>query len=221
MCLFLYLYEGSEPFYFYDPCPAAMTTRQRASARARAYRNVSAGGKSWQVNGDITNINIWPLAREYQSHGQCSLAQSLLTHCPFVAALETRPGPLIPKTTVFSVSPKPVFFQGRDHDLEEIRCRLSPDGQQSSPELRSCLITAMGGMGKTRIALEYAHRNRTLYDCIFWLEAQQLPKLAMCFASIATQLGLPHAESMGGSGKYEVVKEWLETTSKTPKDEVL
>lgn len=72
-------------------------------------------------------------------------------------------------------------------------------------------------MGKTRIALEYAHRNRTRYDCIFWLEAQQFPKLSFSFASIATQLGEPHAESMGGSRRYEWAKEWLETTGKGPK----
>ena len=77
----------------------------------------------------------------------------------------------------------------------------------------------MGGMGKTRIALEYAHRNRKLYDCIFWLGAQQLPKLWFGFASIATELGIPQAESMDGSRKYELVKEWLETTGKTPRYE--
>lgn len=73
----------------------------------------------------------------------------------------------------------------------------------------------MGGMGKTRIALEYAHRNRKLYDCVFWLGAQQLPKLSLSFASIATELGIPHADLMGGGRKYEIVKDWFETTGKT------
>lgn len=75
----------------------------------------------------------------------------------------------------------------------------------------------MGGMGKTRIALEYAHRNRKLYDCIFWLEAQQLPKLSSIFNSIATELGMPQNEHTGGSRRYELVKRWLETTGKTLK----
>ena len=75
----------------------------------------------------------------------------------------------------------------------------------------------MGGMGKTRIALEYAYRNRKFYDYIFWLGAQQLPKLELSFASIATKLGIPQSELMRGSRKYELVKEWLETTGKTPK----
>ena len=82
-----------------------------------------------------------------------------------------------------------------------------------------CLITAMGGMGKTRLALEYAHRYRKLYDCIFWLGAQQMPKLSFSFAAIATELGIPHAESLGGSRRYELVKEWLETTSKSPQND--
>lgn len=98
-----------------------------------------------------------------------------------------------------------------------MRRRLLPDEQQSVSKLRSCLITAMGGMGKTRIALEYAHRNRKLYDCIFWLGAQQLPKLSSMFDFIATELGMPQSELMGGSRKYELVKNWLETTGETLK----
>ena len=140
--------------------------------------------------------------------------QRLITHGASVAAPETCLSPFIPKDTIFSVPPKPEFFQGRDDCLGGIRRKLSPDEQQSVPKLASCLITAMGGMGKTRIALEYAHRYRKLYDFVFWLGAQQWPKLWFSFASIAIQLGIPHAESMGGSPRYELVKDWLETTGK-------
>ena len=44
-----------------------------------------------------------------------------------------------------------------------------------------------------------------------------MPKLSFSFASIATELGIPHAELMGGNRKYELVKEWLETTGKIPR----
>ena len=97
-----------------------------------------------------------------------------------------------------------------------MRRNLLADEQQSVPMLKSCLITAMGGMGKTRIALEYAHRNRKLYDCIFWLGAQQLLTLFGSFASIATELGIPREEFTGVSRCYEKVKQWLETTGRPP-----
>ena len=132
--------------------------------------------------------------------------QSLLTYDNFVA----HPG------KIFSVPPRPDFFHGRDKYLEKMRRGLLADEQQSFPELRSCLITAMGGMGKTRIALEYAHRNRKLYDCVFWLGAQQLPTLFSSFASIATELRMPRAEFTGISRYYEMVKHWLETTGRPP-----
>ena len=132
--------------------------------------------------------------------------QSLLTYDNFVA----------PPGKIFSVPPRPEFFQGRDEYLEEMRRELLADEQQSVPKLRSCLITAMGGMGKTQIALEYAHRNRKLYDCIFWLGAQQLLTLFSSFASIATELRMPREESTGVSRYYEMVKHWLETTGRPP-----
>lgn len=43
-----------------------------------------------------------------------------------------------------------------------------------------------------------------------------MPKLELSFASIATKLGIPQSELMGRSRKYELVKEWLETTGKPP-----
>lgn len=132
--------------------------------------------------------------------------QSLLTCDNFVA----------PPEKIFSVPPKPDFFQGRDEYLKEMRRELLADEEQSAPKLRSCLITAMGGIGKTRLALEYAHRNRKLYDCIFWLGAQQLPTLFGSFASIATELGMPRGELTGVSRCYEMVKHWLETTGRPP-----
>ena len=218
------LIGGYNPVVFSCRCPchshdirlSTMTTGQPAATAGRTYFT-GAGGNARQFNGDI---NIWPLASQYHLDYQSLrryINQPLLTYHVFVVAPETRPGPLVPKTKIFRVPPKPEFFQGRDDCLAKICRRLLVDKRQPFPELRSCLIAAMGGMGKTWIALEYAHRNRKHYDCIFWLGAQQSPKLSFGFASIAIELGIPQAETMGGSRRYELVKEWLETTGKTPK----
>ncbi|MCJ1281119.1 hypothetical protein MMC26_000437 [Xylographa opegraphella] len=122
----------------------------------------------------------------------------------------------IPTNGVFDVPySKNQYFRGRTSELDQIHKRLSPKQQEVQSEPRSCLIHAMGGMGKTQIALEYAYRNRRFYHCIFWLGSQRAPELAVGYASIASKLGITGSGSMGLGRKIELVREWFETTDKT------
>jgi hypothetical protein len=46
----------------------------------------------------------------------------------------------------------------------------------------------MGGVGKTTLAVEYAHRFRNLYDRVWWCRAETRPGLMTSLAALATEL---------------------------------
>ncbi|KAL1839464.1 hypothetical protein VTJ49DRAFT_1473 [Mycothermus thermophilus] len=68
----------------------------------------------------------------------------------------------------------------------------------------------MGGIGKTSIAIQYAHSRRAHFDAIFWVDAAGGSQLASNFARIATKLELQspqEADSLEASIK--IAKAWL------------
>ncbi|RDL33002.1 Uncharacterized protein BP5553_08441 [Venustampulla echinocandica] len=118
-------------------------------------------------------------------------------------------------STIFSVPfSENEYFCGRDDVLSEIHRCLSPDEKKGQTRQRSYLIYAMGGMGKTQVALAYAYRNRSTYPFVFWIGAQKEPDLGVTFSSIAMILGMPNIDDLGQGRKVNLVREWLETTDK-------
>ncbi|KAI0813467.1 hypothetical protein GGR55DRAFT_677108 [Xylaria sp. FL0064] len=107
------------------------------------------------------------------------------------------------------------FFCGRDTTLREIKAALSRKVNASAFHQPSCLIHAMGGMGKTQVALAYAHENRSTYPYIFWIGAQNEPGVGTSFASIALKLGIPVAENLGRAQRINAVRDWLKNTDES------
>lgn len=60
-------------------------------------------------------------------------------------------------------------FYGREDALNQLSATLQPE--QASQDLRSIALYAMGGVGKTQIALRYATEYREYYDAILWISA--------------------------------------------------
>jgi hypothetical protein len=63
--------------------------------------------------------------------------------------------------------------------------------------------------------LAYAYRHRNTYPYVFWLGAQKEPDLGVSFAAIARTLGLPDIEGLGQGRRINLVRAWLEDTSKS------
>jgi tetratricopeptide (TPR) repeat protein len=64
------------------------------------------------------------------------------------------------------------YFTGREDELAALHSRLAQDstaliGQPPQP------VYGMGGIGKTEIATEYAHRHSEDYDLAWWIRAEQ------------------------------------------------
>lgn len=81
-------------------------------------------------------------------------------------------------------------FTGRDKELAELRRKLVDEstaliGQPSAP------LYGLGGVGKTEIAVEYAHRFRDNYDLIWWVRAEQEDTIRNSLIALGQRLRLP------------------------------
>jgi tetratricopeptide (TPR) repeat protein len=84
-------------------------------------------------------------------------------------------------------------FTGRDQILESLRAGLASSVTAVLPHT----LQGMGGVGKTQVAIEYAHRYRSEYDLVWWIPADQPALVRSSLAALAPQLGLEPATASG------------------------
>lgn len=114
-------------------------------------------------------------------------------------------------------------FFGRTKELEAIEKALCPQSSSGRLEeeyalLKTFAICGPGGMGKSQLAIEFVNRNKTLFDAIFYVHADEHSKLAQDFNSIAIALGLVGKDSPDSKDHVltrERVKRWLANPIKT------
>jgi hypothetical protein len=93
---------------------------------------------------------------------------------------------------VWNVPPRNPHFVGRRELLTELRRRL----RAGEPTLVVQALYGLGGVGKTQLAIEYAHRFAADYELVWWLNAEQPTLLAGQLAALAGPLGLPTGDSV-------------------------
>jgi hypothetical protein len=80
-----------------------------------------------------------------------------------------RPGFAGALPAVWKVPPRNPHFTGRDGMLTQLRKRL----RAGEGRLAVQALYGLGGVGKTQLALEYAHRFAADYDMVWWIDAEQ------------------------------------------------
>ncbi|MFG1610000.1 FxSxx-COOH system tetratricopeptide repeat protein [Actinoplanes sp. NPDC049265] len=108
---------------------------------------------------------------------------------------EREPGSLPP---LWNAPGRNISFVGRETILTDLRKRLASDG--------AAVVMALhgwGGVGKTQLAAEYAHRYSADYELVWWIAAEQTELLGEQFAALAAALGLVSDDSDASDAERE------------------
>ena len=97
--------------------------------------------------------------------------------------------PRLPGSTgqpqVWSVRRRNPDFAGRETEIARLR-ESFVKGSTSVPQV----LHGMGGVGKSQLALEYAHRFAGQYDLVWWIDAEQPDELPVRYSELADRLGV-------------------------------
>jgi hypothetical protein len=107
-------------------------------------------------------------------------------------------------------------FYGRKEELDKILkyLRQNPNSDEA-PSFRTYTIYGRRGVGKTEIALQFAHTNPGNYDAIFWIQCETSVAIRQSFTNVALSLNLPGAAKDGHHEENLLaVRKWLKLTSK-------
>jgi hypothetical protein len=103
---------------------------------------------------------------------------------------------------VWNVPSRNAGFTGRDALLVAVRERLQADERAVVQALQG-----MGGVGKTQLATEYAHRFAGTYDLVWWISSEQAGLIGDQFAALAAELGCAEPGASTEVARVAVLKE--------------
>jgi tetratricopeptide (TPR) repeat protein len=77
-------------------------------------------------------------------------------------------------------------FTGREHLLETLHRQLRTAEDVAATQARA--IYGLGGVGKTELVLEFAHRYATDYEVVWWIPAELRARVVAALAALARRL---------------------------------
>ncbi|HVQ93766.1 MAG TPA: FxSxx-COOH system tetratricopeptide repeat protein [Mycobacteriales bacterium] len=99
--------------------------------------------------------------------------------------------------SVWRVPTRTAAFTGRDGTLERLHAGLAAG---TTVVLQRALF-GLGGVGKTQLAIEYAHRYAADYDLVWWVPAEQPALIRSALAELAPQLAVASGATVAGTAE--------------------
>jgi NB-ARC domain/Tetratricopeptide repeat/TIR domain len=96
--------------------------------------------------------------------------------------------------TFIGVPPRIASFTGRADQLDRLDAILTENRPVAITQVGRAAVQGMGGVGKTTLAIEYAHRFRNFYDGVWWCPAETRTGLVTSLAALGKELGAASAE---------------------------
>jgi tetratricopeptide (TPR) repeat protein len=88
---------------------------------------------------------------------------------------------------IWNVPARNADFSGRAATLELLRDKLAGGGMTM---VVAQALYGLGGVGKTQLALEYAHRFMADYDLVWWVPSERSDEITVALANLARKMGL-------------------------------
>jgi tetratricopeptide (TPR) repeat protein len=98
------------------------------------------------------------------------------------------------RPSVFGVPPRNPHFAGRSDQLAALHRHLTE--RRTGAVVQASAVHGLGGVGKTQLALEYAHRFASDFELVWWIPAEQPATVPGRLAALARRLGLPELPSL-------------------------
>jgi hypothetical protein len=131
-------------------------------------------------------VQVGDHGTQHNKYIQTNIETVVIQPSPVLAAA----GPRLPSgvSRVWNIPARNPGFTGRDDLLEAVRERLLAGDKAVVQALHG-----MGGVGKTQLATEYAHRFAESYDLAWWVNSEQGGLIGDQFAALGLALGCVRA----------------------------
>ncbi|KAF6219379.1 hypothetical protein HO133_005205 [Letharia lupina] len=181
--------------------------QKNASKLERGWKAIKSARKEKEVKEIVQTLDRFALhLNPYNLRGLVGLEDMQLLTSAMASTSVEQPAAKPPKTYFMVPVQVSNEFTGRQEVMASLEESLCLDDQYS----RLALI-GLGGMGKTKIALQYAQRFKShLEVSVFWVYAGTVERFKNAYRQIARKLGIPGSESPEAN-ILELVKERLES----------